>query len=204
MFLHMKILIAPDKFKGAQSAQQVAENIAAGLRDVLPHADIETLPMADGGEGTTEVIHAARGGTWRECQAHDALGREITARYLWLGESRTAVMEMSEAAGMKRIGTNERNLESASTFGVGEMMLDAAKRGAREIIVGLGGSATNDAGFGMARALGFRFLNEEQEQENECAGKVSELVNLTCIVPSPQSSPWGRGRRLSPSSWSSC
>jgi glycerate kinase len=173
----MKILIAPDKFKGALNAREAAENIAKGLRDALPDATIEMVPMADGGEGTAEVICNARSGSWVQCKAHDPLGREIDARYAWIGDEKVAVMEMSEAAGMRRLSENERDPLRASTFGVGEMILDAAKRGAAEIIIGLGGSATNDGGFGMARALGFRFFSGAKE----LSGGVSELRDLTRI-----------------------
>ncbi len=154
----MKILIAPDKFKGTLDAREVAQNIAKGLRDVLSDADIEIIPMADGGEGTAEAICDARGCSWVQCKAHDPLGREIYARYGWIDQEKLAVTEMSEAAGMRRLSESERDPIRATTFGVGEMLLDATKRGASEIVIGLGGSATNDGGFGMARALGFRFL----------------------------------------------
>ena len=153
----MKILIAPDKFKGTLNARQVAENIAKGLGDVLPDAQIEIIPMADGGEGTAEAICDARGCSWLECKAHDPLGREINARYGWIDQEKLAVIEMSEAAGMRRLSGSEGDPIRATTLGVGEMLLDATKRGANEIIIGLGGSATNDGGFGMARALRFRF-----------------------------------------------
>jgi len=156
----VRILIAPDKFKGALNAREVGEAIASGLRDVLPDAKIDIVPMADGGEGTAEVISQALGGKWIGCKAHDPVGREIEARYGWVDNRKLAVMEMSEAAGMRRLKPNELNPEVASTFGVGEMLLDARKRGANEIIIGLGGSATNDGGFGMACALGFRFLKK--------------------------------------------
>jgi glycerate kinase len=159
----VRILIAPDKFKGSLSAREVADHIASGLRDRLPNAIIRTLPMADGGEGTAEVICDARGGEWVNCAAHDALGRAIEARYAWLVDRATAVMEMSAAAGLWRIAPEERDLLSANTYGVGEMMNHAAKRGAREILLGLGGSATNDGGLGMARALGFRFMGTQGE-----------------------------------------
>src|SRR6266480_788068 len=149
----MKILIAPDKFKGALSAREAAENIAKGLRDALPGVKIEIVPMADGGEGTVEVICNARGGSWLRCKAHDPLGREIDAHYAWIADEKLAVMEMSEASGMRRLSESERDPLRASTFGVGEMILDAARRGVTEIIIGLGGSATNDGGFGMARAI---------------------------------------------------
>src|SRR5256886_8225347 len=172
----MKILIAPDKFKGALSAREVAGSIAAGLRDVLPDAKIDIAPMADGGEGTAEVISQALGASWVKCKAHDPLGREIEARYGWIDNQKLAVMEMSEAAGMRRLQPNEYDIDLASTFGVGEMILDAAKRGAQQIIIGLGGSATNDGGFGMARGLGFRF-DYEQEQEHE-REHGSDLITL--------------------------
>src|SRR5205807_5911495 len=154
----MKILIAPDKFKGALHAREVAENIANGLRDALPDARIDIVPMADGGEGTAEAICESRGCSWVRCKARDSMGREIDARYGWLEDEKLAVMEMSEAAGMRRLSENERDPIRATTFGVGEMILDAAKRCANEIIIGLGGSATNDGGFGMATALAYRFF----------------------------------------------
>jgi glycerate kinase len=133
--------------------------------------------MADGGEGTAEAICDARGCSWLECKAHDPLGREIDARYGWIDREKFAVMEMSEAAGIRRLSESERDPIRATTFGVGEMILDAANRGASEIIIGLGGSATNDGGFGMARALGVRFF----EQEQELCGAVTELAGLERI-----------------------
>ena len=151
----MRILIAPDKFKGALNARDVAENIAKGLHDVLPDADIEIVPMADGGEGTAEAICEARGGSWLKCKAHDPIGREIEARYAWIDDGKLAVMEMSEAARMRRLSENERDPIRATTFGVGEMIRDATDRGANEFIIGLGGSATNDGGFWMARVMGY-------------------------------------------------
>src|SRR5438874_4567628 len=156
----MRILIAPDKFKGTLNARDAAQNIAKGLLDVLPDAQIEVVPMADGGEGTAEAVCDARGCSWLECKAHDPLCREIDARYGWIDQEKLAVMEMSETAGMRRLSESERDPICATTFGVGEMLLDATKRGANEIVIGLGGSATNDGGFGMAQALGFRFLGD--------------------------------------------
>ena len=184
----MRILIAPDKFKGSLSAREVADHIATGLRERLQEAIIKTLPIADGGEGTAEVIRDARGGDLVTCAAHDALGRAIEARYVWLHDTATAVIEMSAAAGLWRIAPEERDLLRANTYGVGEMMKDAAERGAKEILLGLGGSATNDGGLGVARALGFRFFATDisasrssgttGEQLVENAG---ELVRLTRI-----------------------
>src|ERR1700730_903898 len=184
----MRILIAPDKFKGSLSARKVAENIAKGLRDVLPEATINIVPMADGGEGTGEVVCDGLGGKSVKCGAHDPIGREMEARYAYIDNSGLAVMEMSEVAGMRRLSESERDPLRANTFGVGEMILAAANRGAREIVIGLGGRATNDGGVGMARALGFRFFGEhppspgsgaagEQEYERE----LSRIVKLEWI-----------------------
>jgi glycerate 2-kinase len=155
----VRILVAPDKFKGVLNAREVAEIIASGFLDVLTDAKIDIVPLADGGEGTAEIICEALRGTTRSCRAHDPLGREIAVHYCWIDASKLAVMEMSEAAGMRRVQGEKVDVDLASTFGVGEMILDAARRGAREIIVGLGGSATNDGGFGLARALGFEFID---------------------------------------------
>jgi glycerate kinase len=189
----MKILIAPDKFKGSLSARGVAENIAIGLRDVLPDASIKMLPIADGGEGTVIAIHEAAGGEWIDCLSHDALGRPVEARYSWLSDRATAVMEMSEAAGLWRIALEERDLVRANTYGVGEMISHAAEHGARQIVIGLGGSATNDGGFGMARGLGFKFFGiehpppqgygvaSEHEHDYELE-TVLQLAGLTQIV----------------------
>jgi glycerate 2-kinase len=175
----MRILVVPDKFKGALNAHEVAENIAKGLSNVLPAAKIEIVPMADGGEGTAEVICNAGGGSWLECKTHDPLGRETEARYAWIADKKLAVMEMSEAAGMRRLSQTELDPVRATTFGVGEMILDASGRGANEIIIGLGGSATNDGGFGMARALGFQFFSGAKELKKT----VSDLNDLTKIEP---------------------
>src|SRR5438874_3761898 len=181
----MRILIAPDKFKGALNAREVAESIAAGLREVLPDAEMDVAPMADGGGGTAEAICDALGGSWLKCKARDPLGREIEAHYAWIDQGKLAVMEMSEAAGMKRLRSNEFDVDLATTFGVGEMILDAAERDARQIIIGLGGSATNDGGFGMARALGFQFFAGRKQLN----GPIHELDKLMHIVaPAPAAS----------------
>ncbi len=173
----MRILVAPDKFKGSLGAGEVGARIAAGLRAVLPQAEIEIRPIADGGEGTAEAIRHAHRGEWIECRAHDALGREICAHYAWLPGSATAVLEMSAAAGLAQIAPNERNPLLASTFGVGEMVRAAVALEARRIVVGLGGSATNDGGCGLARALGFRFL-DTKEHEIESAAALPNLRRI--------------------------
>lgn len=175
----LRILIAPDKFKNSLGAREVAANIEIGLREALPNAQIQIMPMADGGEGTASVISDFLNGTWVDCLAHDPLGREIRARYGWVEADQLAIMEMSEAAGLRRLTVEECDPPRASTFGVGEMLLDATKRGAREIIIGLGGSATNDGGLGVARALGYAFRNNRDE---ELRLDVTDLVRLARIV----------------------
>jgi glycerate 2-kinase len=176
----MRILVAPDKFKGSLGAAEAGAAIAAGLRAALPQAQIEVLALADGGEGTAEAICQARGGDWITCAVHDALGRAKQTRYAWLASPRIAVIEMSAAAGLQGLSPNELDPVHASTFGVGQMLLDAAARPASQIVVGLGGSATNDGGFGMAHALGFRFLNRAGD---EIAESVSALLDLARIEP---------------------
>ena len=171
----MRILVAPDKFKGSLGAADVAACIAAGLRDVLADAEITCLPVADGGEGTANVICAAKGGAWRSCNVHGPMGDLVPARYCTIDDGETAVMEMSEASGLWRVPLHQRDPMRASSFGTGEMLLAAAERSATKIIIGLGGSATNEGGFGMARALGFRFRDAAGE---ELSGAVSDLLRL--------------------------
>ena len=181
----MKILIAPDKFKGVQTAREAARNIAAGIREVLPSAILEVVPVADGGEGTTDVMCDALGGAWQQCNAHDARDRSVAAGYVWLEERETAVMEISAVAGVQHWQAQRCDIDQATTFGIGEMMLAATERGAREIVVGLGGSVTNDGGFGMARALGFRFIDAAGA---ELKGPVSQLRKLSRIEKPPLAS----------------
>ena len=181
----MRILVAPDKFKGSLGAEDVGAAIARGLQSAFPTAQLDIVALADGGEGTAAAIRRAREGDWIAVAAHDALGRAGEGQYAWLAAARLAVMEMSAVAGLSQLAPGERDPMCASTFGVGEMLRDAAERDAAEIIIGLGGSATNDGGFGMARALGFRFLDADAR---ELSGPVSDLLKLWRIVPPPNES----------------
>ena len=174
----MKIVIAPDKFKGALSAEEAAECIARGLRETFPEAECDLVPLADGGEGTAEVLGRALGASCLTSAAHDALGRRIDAEYAWIDQRKMAIFDMSEVAGLGRLSPNPVDLDNASTRGVGEMILAAVEAGAREIMIGLGGSMTNDGGFGMARALGWRFLGEAGE---DLSNRVSSLATLANI-----------------------
>ncbi|MGZ5005376.1 MAG: glycerate kinase [Chthoniobacterales bacterium] len=174
----MRILVAPDKFKNSLGAAEVAENIALGLREVLPGAEIIARPVSDGGEGFASVICAAANGERHECEVHNSLGKTVRARYCTIENGTTAVLEMSEASGLWRVPLGQRDPVVASSFGTGEMILDAIQGGAKEIVIGLGGSATNDGGFGMARALGFRFLDGNS---TELRGRVTDLLQLARI-----------------------
>ena len=154
----MKIVIAPDSFKGSLTAAQACAAIEDGVRKALPEAETVTVPMADGGEGTMQSLIDGLGGSIVECEADDPLGRAHMAAY-GLTRGGTAVIEMAQASGLTLLGENERNPLLASTYGTGQLIHDALDRGARDFIIGIGGSATNDGGAGMAQALGYRLLD---------------------------------------------
>jgi glycerate kinase len=138
--------------------QPVAEALARGWKSVRPETECTFAPIADGGEGFSEAFAQALGAEWIALDSVDALGRPIRARYAWVGAERTAVIEMSEASGLWRIGPSERDPRRANTYGTGVLLRDAVERGAQRILLGLGGSATTDGGAGMAAAMGYRFL----------------------------------------------
>ncbi|REF26889.1 glycerate kinase [Xenorhabdus cabanillasii] len=150
----MKIVIAPDSFKESLSALQVAEAIEQGFREILPQADYIKLPMADGGEGTVESLVAATGGKRITCAVTDPLGRTTEAFWGLLGDGKTAVIEMAAASGLHLVPLEQRNPLITTTYGTGELILAALEHGAQNLILGIGGSATNDGGAGMMQALG--------------------------------------------------
>ena len=181
-FDYMNILICPDKFKDSLTAQQVCEALEIGIKKRRPKSVIQLMPLADGGEGTLEVIKTIHGGEWVQKKVNDPLFRPIEANYLWLADQKIAYIEMSRASGIELLKIKERNPYLTSTFGTGELILDAIEKGASEIILTIGGSATNDAGIGMAAALGFKFLSKEKE-ELKAVGESLPLIDF--IVPSP-------------------
>ncbi len=161
-----RILIACDKFKGSLDAPSACAAIARGMRKRFPDAEIDIHPIADGGEGFAKALEIPLHGRWIDAPAHDALGRPVSARYLLASttDGPLAVMEMAEASGLWRIAPAERDLLRSSTFGTGEMMRHAIlASGATRLVIGIGGSATNDGGAGMAAALGVRFLSTDGE-----------------------------------------
>lgn len=156
----MKIVIAPDSFKESLSAPEVAAAIARGWQRVFPEAECLLRPMADGGEGTVDALLAAVGGERRECWVRGPMGEPVRAHWGWLGEG-TAVIEMAAASGLHWVPREQRDARVASSFGTGELIAEALQAGASRIILGLGGSATNDAGAGLLQALGMRFLDDQ-------------------------------------------
>ncbi|HYF34842.1 MAG TPA: glycerate kinase, partial [Prosthecobacter sp.] len=157
----MRILIAPDKYKGSLTATQVAEIICGELAGALPNLEFDLCPIADGGEGTTEAMVTALEGTWVTAEVLDAQMRPRVARYGWIESRGEAVMEMSAASGLAMVTDLPLNPLTATTLGTGQMIEDALLRGAERMVIGIGGSATNDGGLGMAAALGYRFIDEE-------------------------------------------
>ena len=160
----MKIVIAPDSFKGSLTALQVAEAMEVGLRRVFPDATIEKVPMADGGEGTVQSLVDATGGEILTAQVMDPLGNTIDAQYGVLGDGVTAVIEMAEASGLTLVPLDKRDPRVTTTYGTGELIRSALAHGCRKLIIGIGGSATNDGGAGMAQALGAKLLTASGEQ----------------------------------------
>mgnify|MGYP002514942343 CR=1 FL=1 len=156
-----RVTVAVDSFKGSLSSLEVAEAFACGFHRVFPHCEVEKVAVADGGEGTVEALVQTLGGERVSVMVHDPLMRPIEACYGIVNGGRTAVIEMSAASGLPLLTAQERNPLKTTTYGTGEMIADALGRGCREFLIGIGGSATNDAGVGMLRALGFRFLDSE-------------------------------------------
>ncbi len=151
--------IAPDSFKGSLSSSQVSRTIIAAWKEVCPEDRLAAFPLADGGEGTVDALVNATGGEQRICRVLDPLGRSVDAAWGLLGDKTTAVIEMASASGLYRLSPDERNPLFTSTYGTGQLLVDALDNGCRRVIVGIGGSATNDGGAGMAQALGVRLLD---------------------------------------------
>ncbi len=157
----MKVVIAMDSFKGSMSTYEAGNAVAEGVKRVFPNANTVVSPLADGGEGSAEVLVATNNGIWERVRVQNPLGRYIEASYGVLPEKKTAVIEMASAAGITLIDGKDRNPMHTTTYGVGEMIKDALEKGCRSFVVGIGGSATNDGGVGMLSALGFEFLDEQ-------------------------------------------
>ena len=164
----MKIVIASDSFKGSLSSIEVAQAATRGIKTVYPDCEVVAVNVADGGEGTVEAVVEALGGEIVHTVVSDPLGRPIQARYGIAGEK--AIIEMAAASGLPLLQPAERNPWITSTYGTGEMIMDAIRRGCRQFLVGIGGSATNDAGTGMLQAMGFRFYDANDNEILHCSG----------------------------------
>ncbi|MFF7382238.1 glycerate kinase [Streptomyces griseoluteus] len=176
------VLVAPDKFKGSLTAAEVAAHVAAGLRRAVPGVVVETLPVADGGDGTVDAALAA-GFERREVKVAGPLGHPVTAAFAVRGD--TAVLEMAEASGLRRLPAGTFAPLTASTHGSGELLRAALDSGARTVVLGVGGSATTDGGAGMLTALGARFLDERGEPVGPGGGGLADLAeaDLTGLDP---------------------
>ena len=181
----MKILIAIDSFKGSLSSKEAGEAIKSGILRVIPDAEVLISPLADGGEGTVETLVEALGGSLETVRVKGPLFQEVEARYGILSDSqyspkdgKLAVMEMSQASGITLLSPAERNPLKTSSYGVGEMILDAYHKGCHRFLIGIGGSATNDGGIGMLSALGFRFSKENGEEICPIGEDLKDLARI--------------------------
>jgi glycerate 2-kinase len=171
----MKIVVAPDSFKGSLSAKDICKAVKMGAEKVFPDADVLEVPLADGGEGTMENMVYASGGKTIEVTVKGPLGLPVRASYGVLNDQKTAVIEMAQASGLPLLNVNERNPFKATSFGTGELIKDALNKGYRQFLVAIGGSATNDAGTGMLKALGMKFYDDNMVELPEGGGYLSLL-----------------------------
>ena len=209
-----KIVVASDSFKGSLTSLEVAAGAEQGIHEVFPECEVVKVNVADGGEGTMDALRSTLGGQWVTVAAADPLGRPRNVSYVVLGDGNTAVIEMSAASGLPLLEPQERNPMLTSTFGTGEMIVDALSRGCRRFLVGIGGSATNDAGMGMLEALGFRFIDKDGKVLPGRGESMSEVVDIdmshvsqevkesefiiACDVDSPFCGPRGAAYVFSP------
>ena len=206
----MRILIANDKFKGSLPAEKAGFHIKNGLEMAFPRADFDLCPIADGGEGTALAMTTALAGEWTPCATQDAHGRPIEAGFGWVASSATAIMEMSAASGLAIVQDFKLNPLTASTLGTGILIKSALGKGARRILIGIGGSATNDAGLGVALSLGYKFKKtgqaftptletvlEADQIEKPATLPLFELI-VACDVDNPLLGPRGATRVYGP------
>lgn len=174
----MKIVIAPDSYKESLSALEVASAIEAGFRDIFPEADYVKIPVADGGEGTVEAMVAATQGSIVRLTVTGPLGEPVDAFYGLSGDARTAFIEMAAASGLELVPTSRRDPLITTSFGTGELIKNALDRGVGHIIIGIGGSATNDGGSGMMQALGARLLDQQGNEIAYGGGALPQLARI--------------------------
>lgn len=180
----MKFVIAPDKFKGSLTGLQFCAAVEKALKKVLPKSEIIKLPLSDGGDGTIEILEYHLKGKRVFVKVSDPLFRQIEASYLYMDSIKTAFIEMAEASGMYLLKPDEQNCFHTTTLGTGELILDAIHKGAKTIILGIGGSATNDCGMGMATALGFRLEDKNGKQLSPVGQNLSHIntINTSHVI----------------------
>ena len=188
----MKAVIAIDSFKGSLSSVEAGRAAAEGIRRVFPEAECAVRPLADGGEGTVDALVAGMGGEFAEVEVTGPAGRATRARYGLVGDM--AVMEMSQAAGITLVDGAEKNPLHTTTYGVGEMILDAVRKGALKFVIGIGGSATNDGGAGMLQALGWRLVDAEGAELPRGGGALARLAKI--LPPAAHPLPEGVSFRI--------
>lgn len=174
----MRVVVAIDSFKGSMSSLEAGEAISNGIKKAHKDAEVEIRPLADGGEGTVEALSIGMGGRLVNVDVTGPVGRKVSAVYGIVDSSKTAIIEMSQAAGITLVSGNEKNPLYTTTFGVGELIKDAINKGCRHFVVGIGGSATNDCGIGMLQALGYEFLDKEGNQVGFGASGVRDIVSI--------------------------
>ncbi|WP_299676037.1 glycerate kinase [uncultured Tenacibaculum sp.] len=175
----MRIVIAPDKFKGTLSSFEFCDIFKNTLQNFVHRDNIKLLPLADGGDGTIDIAQYYLGGNLMTKQVKSAYLNEIEASYLYSETTKTAFIEMAEASGMKALIGDVLNVKKASTFGTGELIIDALEKGAETIIIGLGGSATNDCGIGMATALGYEFYDVKGNPVHPIGENLNEIEKVS-------------------------
>lgn len=174
----MKVVIAMDSFKGSLTSMEVGNAVKKGILSARPDTQVVVKPLADGGEGTTDALTEGLGGERISLTVHGPLGPLIRASYGWIAESKTAVMEMASASGITLLPDEKKDPMHASTYGVGEMIRDAIRRGCTDFIIGIGGSATNDGGIGMLKALGFTFSDSNGQDVGEGAQALAHVASI--------------------------
>lgn len=186
----MKFVLAPDSFKESMTAKEVCQAMEKGIKKVLPDADIISVPMADGGEGTMDSLVDATNGKKYAVEVTGPLGKQVTAHYGILGDQKTAIIEMAEASGLSYVSQNKRTpetIKTTTTFGTGELINAALRNNVTRIIIGLGGSSTNDGGSGMAQAIGVKFFDQDDHEITKKLGggdlKQIVRVDTTDINP---------------------
>ena len=182
----MKVTIAIDSLKGSLSSLEAGHAIEAGIKNVYPDAEVYVRPLADGGEGTVEALTIGMGGELETIIVTGPHGRPVSCQYGIIKETNTAIMEMATAAGITLVSGEERNPLKTTTYGVGEMILDAIRKGCRRFIVGIGGSATNDGGIGMLQALGYDFLDADGQAIPHCGAGLEFLTSISADHAIPE------------------